>query len=105
MASEGRAKGARPRRSRAATPEPSAAAGAFGKGEASDEIAAWGQLPALEMVPRLENRKSCCLRMAPEVRKLWRHRIRCLGLRQLGLLSLRACVAMRALRDSRRLGA
>ena len=37
--------------------------------------------------------------MAPEVRKLWRHRIRCLVLRQLGLLSLRACVAMRALRE------
>ena len=53
----------------------------------------------------MENRKSCCLRMAPEVRKLWRHRIRCLVLRQLGLLSLRACVAMRALRDSRPLGA
>ena len=32
--------------------------------------------------------------MAPEVRKPWRHRIRCLGLRQLGPLSLRACVAI-----------
>ena len=32
--------------------------------------------------------------MAPEVRKLCRQRIRCLGLRQLGRLSLRACVAM-----------
>ena len=45
-------------------------------------------------LPRLEKRKSCCLRMAPEVRKLCRQRIRCLGSRQLGRLSLRACDAM-----------
>ena len=43
----------------------------------------------------MENRKSCCLRMAPEVRKLCRHSTRCLRLTQLGALSLSACLDMR----------
>jgi len=45
----------------------------------------------------LENRKSCCLRMAPEVRKLCKHKTRCLRLTQLGGLSLSAYLDMRAL--------
>ena len=44
----------------------------------------------------MENRKSCCLRMAPEVRKLCKHNTRCLRLTQLGGLSLSAYLDMRA---------
>ena len=45
----------------------------------------------------MENRKSCCLRMAPEVRKLCKHKTRCLRLTQLGGLSLSAYLDMRAI--------
>ena len=44
----------------------------------------------------MENRKSCCLRMAPEVRKLCKHSTRGLRLTQLGGPSLSAYLDMRA---------